>query len=278
MSVSAKKLRLNRIFHGRSHGVLVVAFDHPLVLGPIPGTEDAAGQIRRFVNAGCDGILLSPGMLRHCADALLAPAMPGIIARIDWSTIWGAPETMAQKQARSRLLARPEEALRLGADAVITYLVVGTGDPEFEAGEIARTAEVARECETLGMPLIVESLARGPKVQDYRDPQWLKLHTRMAAELGADAIKTDYSGNVASMASVVKDCPIPILVLGGSKTGSDEDALQTVREIAQSGAAGVFFGRNVFQARDVESFLTKARSALKVAEGQRPAASGSTGQ
>lgn len=271
--MSAKKLRLNRIFHGRRHGILVVAFDHPLVLGPIPGTEDAAGQLRRFVTAGCDGLLVSLGILRHCADALLVPSMPGIIARIDWSTIWGAPETIAARQARSRLLARPEEALRLGADAVITYLVVGTGDSEFEAEEIARTAQVARECESLGMPLIVESLARGPKVQDYRDPQWIKYHTRIAAELGADAAKTDYAGNVASMSAVVKHCPIPILVLGGSRTGTDEEALQTVREVTQAGAAGVFFGRNVFQSTNVEQFLMKVRSALGDAEGKRPAAS-----
>ncbi|HJT01792.1 MAG TPA: hypothetical protein VJ756_22050 [Terriglobales bacterium] len=260
--MSAKKLRLNRIFHGRRHSVLVVAFDHPLVLGPIPGTEDAPGQIRRFVKAGCDGILLSLGILRHCADALLVPAMPGIIARIDWSTIWGAPESITGKQARSRLLARPEEALRLGADAVITYLVVGTGDSEFEAEEIARTAQVARECEALGVPLIVESLARGPKVQDYRDAKWIKQHTRLAAELGADLIKTDYAGNVAAMAAVLKDCPIPVLVLGGGRTGSDEEALRTVREVAHAGAAGVVFGRNVFQATDVEGFLASVRVAL----------------
>ena len=273
--MSAKKLRLHRIFRGRRHGVLVVAFDHALVLGPIPGTEDAAGQIRRFVSAGCDGILLSLGVLRHCAESLIAPSMPGIIARIDWSTIWGAPETLASKQARSRLLARPEEALRLGADAVITYLVVGSGDSEFEDQEIARTAQVARECETLGVPLIVESLARGPKAEDYRDPHWIKYHTRIAAELGADVIKTDYTGSVAGMTGVVKDCPIPILVLGGSRAGSDEQALQVVREIAQSGAAGVFFGRNVFQATDLEGFIAQARAALATPPAQRPAASGS---
>jgi DhnA family fructose-bisphosphate aldolase class Ia len=265
--VNAKRLRLNRIFHGRSHGVLVVAFDHPLVLGPIPGTEDPSGQIRRFVRAGCDGILLSLGILRHCADSLLAPAMPGIITRIDWSSVWGAPETIAAGQARSRLLARPEEAMRQGADAVITYLVVGTGDSEFEAQEIARTAQVARECESLGMPLIVESLARGPKVRDYRDPEWLKRHTRLAAELGADVVKTDYAGNVPAMSAVVKDCPIPILVLGGSRTGSDDDALQTVREIGQSGAAGVLFGRNVFQSANIEKFLASACSALDGGQG-----------
>lgn len=270
MTESAKKLRLNRIFRGRRHGVLVVAFDHPMVLGPILGTEDAAGQIRRFVTAGCDGLLLNLGILRQCADALLVRDMPGLIARIDWSTIWGAPETIAAGQGRSRLLARPEEALRLGADAVITYLVVGTGDSEFEAEEMARTAQVARECESLGMPLIVESLARGPKVKDYRDPQWIKHHTRLAAELGADAVKTDYAGSVASMSAVVKDCPIPILVLGGSRTGTDEDAVRMVREVTQAGAAGVFFGRNVFQSNNIEKFLTKVRSALGNAERKRP--------
>jgi DhnA family fructose-bisphosphate aldolase class Ia len=276
VTVSAKKLRLNRIFHGRRRGILVVAFDHPLVLGPIPGTEDAAGQLQRFVSAGCDGLLVNLGILRHCADALLVASMPGIIARIDWSSIWGDPESITAKQARSRLLARPEEALRLGADGVITYLVVGTGDSEFEAEEIARTAQVARECESLGVPLFVESLARGPKVKDYRDPEWIKYHTRIAVELGADVVKTDYAGSAPSMSSVVKDCPVPILVLGGSRMGTDDEAVQTVREVAQSGAAGVFFGRNVFQSTNIELFLRKVRSALGDAEGERPSASSAT--
>lgn len=62
--MSAKKLRLNRIFHGRRHGILVVAFDHQLVLGPVPEKEDAAGQFRRLVSAGCDGLLVNMGILR----------------------------------------------------------------------------------------------------------------------------------------------------------------------------------------------------------------------
>ncbi|HLK33231.1 MAG TPA: hypothetical protein VKT29_09090, partial [Terriglobales bacterium] len=57
-------------------------------------------------------------------------------------------------------------------------------------------------------------------------------------------------------------CPIPILVLGGSRQGSDEEALEIVRSAALAGAAGVFFGRNVFQAADMNSFLQRARSVL----------------
>jgi DhnA family fructose-bisphosphate aldolase class Ia len=145
-------------------------------------------------------------------------------------------------------------------------MVVGTGDSHFESKEIERTADVARECERIGMPLIVESLARGKNVHNPGEPQWLNLHTRMAAELGADAVKTDYTGDLISMRSVVEGCPIPILVLGGSRHGSDDEALQAVGNAVLAGAAGVFFGRNVFQAADMESFLRRARSVLDGSE------------
>jgi DhnA family fructose-bisphosphate aldolase class Ia len=87
----------------------------------------------------------------------------------------------------------------------------------------------------------------------------------MAAELGADTVKTDYSGDIASMRSVVEKCPIPILVLGGSRHASDKHALDVVRDVAASGAAGVFFGRNVFQADNMSRFLEQARAALDAA-------------
>jgi fructose-bisphosphate aldolase, class I len=64
------------------------------------------------------------------------------------------------------------------------------------------------------------------------------------------------------MRSVVENCSIPILVLGGSRQGSDQDALEAIRNAVLAGAAGVFFGRNVFQAADMEGFLHQARSIL----------------
>ena len=92
------------------------------------------------------------------------------------------------------------------------------------------------------------------------------LHTRMAVELGADAIKTDYSGDPASMRSVVDDCPISMLVLGGSRQASDAGALEVVRGAVAAGAAGVFFGRNIFQAPNMGSFLQQARAILQGVE------------
>jgi DhnA family fructose-bisphosphate aldolase class Ia len=266
LSDCGKKVRLCRVLGGAGHRALVVAFDHALVLGPIPGTEDPLGQIRRFAEAKVDAVLLNLGLIRQFADSSLDGPLPALIARIDWTTVWSAMSNNGNGELRSSLLARPEDALRHGADAVLTYMVVGTGDADFESKEIARTAEVARECERIGIPLIVESLARGKGVENPGEPRWLNLHTRMATELGADAVKTDYAGDPISMRSVIEGCPVPILVLGGSRQGSDEEALDVVRNAALAGAAGVFFGRNVFQAADMGLFLQQARSVLNGTE------------
>jgi DhnA family fructose-bisphosphate aldolase class Ia len=250
------------VLGGLRHRALIVAFDHALVLGPIPGTDDPLGQIRRFAEAQVDAILLNLGLIRRFADSLFSGPLPALIARIDWTTVWSAISNNGKGELRSSLLARPEDALRQGADAVLTYMVVGTGDLDFESKEIARTAEIARECERIGIPLIVESLARGRSVENPGEPKWLKLHTRMATELGADAVKTDYTGDANSMRSVIEGCTIPILVLGGSRHGSDDEALEVVRSAAHAGAAGVFFGRNVFQAPNMELFLRQVRAVL----------------
>lgn len=115
----------------------------------------------------------------------------GLIARLDWTTAFNDGAKTIAHGFRSRLVAHPEDALQSGADAVITFLVVGSGDAEFERTEVERVGSLARECERVGLPLVVESLARGAQVQNPREPKWLMLHTRMAAELGADIIKTE---------------------------------------------------------------------------------------
>ena len=72
------------------------------------------------------------------------------------------------------------------------------------------------------------------------------------------------------MRSVVEGCPIPILVLGGRRQASDADGLEVVRGVVTAGAAGVFFGRNVFQAANMSSFLQQARTILDETDDLQP--------
>jgi DhnA family fructose-bisphosphate aldolase class Ia len=262
VSQYGKDIRLRRILRP-TRGTLVVAFDHPLVLGPIPGTRQPANQIATFIDGHADALLLNFGNFRFLRDAAPdSPNLPGLIARLDWTTALGTADKNPIPGFRSCLLARPEDALRAGADAVITFLVIGSGEPDFERNEIRRVGMVARECEKLGVPLIVESLARGKDLRGPQDPEWLLLHSRIASELGADIIKTEFTGDPTTMRQVVEACPIPILVLGGTRTGSDEDILAVTLDIVSSGAAGVFFGRNVFQAKNIPDLMHRLQAVL----------------
>lgn len=242
----------------------MVAFDHAVVHGPIPGTINPASQIARFLEGKADALLLNLGNFRYVADAAnnSSTFIPGLIARLDWTTALGTAPINPAEQFRSSLVGHPEDAVRAAADAVITFLVLGSGDVDFERGEVQRVSRIARECEQLGMPLIVESLARGKNVRNPHDPAWLKLHSRVAAELGADVVKTEYTGDSATMQEVIDACPIPILVLGGTRTGSDDDILKVTQGIVQSGAAGVFFGRNVFQAENIPNLMQRLHAVL----------------
>jgi DhnA family fructose-bisphosphate aldolase class Ia len=90
-----KRIRLNRILRA-GRGTMVVAFDHAIVHGPIPGTIDPARQIQRFADAQADAILLNFGTFRYFAQLLSPPSVPGLIARLDWTTaLGGAPKTSA---------------------------------------------------------------------------------------------------------------------------------------------------------------------------------------
>jgi DhnA family fructose-bisphosphate aldolase class Ia len=262
MSETGKAIRLNRIFPGAGKRALIVAYDHAMMLGPIPGTENPSVGLKAFVDGQVDGVLISPGTLQRCATTLLVPNPPAILLRIDWTNLWFRASASSSGAYRTRLVAAVEDAVRFGADAVLTYMFMGSGDPEMEADEVAKNGEVARECERLGMPHIMESMARGREVPDPSDPKWVRLHTRIASELGADLIKTDYTGDPESMRAIVKSCPTPLLLAGGPRKDNDESALELIRGAATAGAAGVIFGRNIFQSSDVGAFLARARTLL----------------
>jgi DhnA family fructose-bisphosphate aldolase class Ia len=109
--------------------------------------------------------------------------------------------------------------------------------------------------------MIVETLASGKDVSNQTSPEWIKLHTRIALELGADVLKTEYTGDVDSMRNVIQTCPAPILVLGGARK-PENGGMDIVKGAVAAGAAGLFFGRNVFQAPDIAECLRELRAAL----------------
>ncbi|NDJ87461.1 MAG: fructose-bisphosphate aldolase [Chloroflexi bacterium] len=251
-SNTGKTIRLGRVLDPKSERAAVVAFDHGVHLGAIPGTLTPGQTLETLAAAGADAFLVSPGVAREFASVFAGRGAPGLVLRLDWTNRWRDEATaLGNPEGHGRLIGSVEDAARLGADAVLVYMFIGYEDPDVEARQVADVAQVAQACETLGIGCIIEPMPRGSRVGDnpYRS-DYIALGARMACELGADILKTDYSGNSQTFTQVIAASFRPVLIAGGPKTESLREALDMVHGALAAGAAGMFIGRNVFQAPD----------------------------
>jgi DhnA family fructose-bisphosphate aldolase class Ia len=73
---------------------------------------------------------------------------------------------------------------------------------------------------------------------------------RQAAEMGADYVKTFYTGAPETMRSVVEGATVPVIILGGERAPDEETLLRQVSDAFSAGVAGVAFGRNIWSHPD----------------------------
>jgi DhnA family fructose-bisphosphate aldolase class Ia len=148
----------------------------------------------------------------------------------------------------TRLVSSVEEAIRLGADAAICYLFIGQHDLSRETRSMTNAALAAAEARRWGLPLVIEPMAaRGGRLDPFAAAT-VAMNTRMAVEIGADVVKTDWPRDVAAFATVVDAAAeTPILIAGGARTGDDRETLRMVDAILRAGADGILFGRALFQ-------------------------------
>jgi DhnA family fructose-bisphosphate aldolase class Ia len=150
-------------------------------------------------------------------------------------------------------VATVEEALKMGADGVSIHVNVGAED---ESHMLYTLGEVSRHCQEWGMPLLAMMYPRGKKIKDEYSEEYIAHAARVGAELGADIVKTNYTGDPDSFSRVVEGCPVPVVIAGGPKVESELDLLRMVEGAISSGARGVAIGRNVFQ-HDSPALITR---------------------
>jgi fructose-bisphosphate aldolase/2-amino-3,7-dideoxy-D-threo-hept-6-ulosonate synthase len=109
------------------------------------------------------------------------------------------------------------------------------------------------------MPVLAMAYARGPGIEGD-EPEALGHAVRLAEELGADIVKTGYSGDAESFQHVVESTRLPVVIAGGAR-GSDHQTLEKVRGTMDAGGAGISMGRSIFQHDDPEA-ITRAVSAV----------------
>ncbi len=231
-----KAIRMERIIDRNSQKSVIVPMDHGVTVGPIEGLADMRTTISKVVSGGANAILMHKGMVR--AGHRGTGQDVGLIIHLSAGTSL-SPDPNAKE-----LVCTVEEAIKLGADAVSIHVNIGA---ETDREMLRQFGLVSERCMFWQMPLVAMVYTRGPKVRDEYDVENAKLAARAGAELGADIVKVVYTGSPQSFREVVNGCPVPVVIAGGPKMGSDEEIFRMVEGALEAGAAGVSIGRNAFQ-------------------------------
>lgn len=237
--MQGKSIRMERIINRSTGNAVIIPMDHGVTVGPIKGIKSVKAMADMVASGGADAAVVHKGAAvfghRGYGRDL------GLIIHLSASTSLGPDPN------NKVLVATVEEALKLGADGVSIQVNVGAED---EGNMLATLGETSRRCQEWGMPLLAMMYPRGRKIKDEYSPEAVAHAARVGAELGADMVKTSYTGDPDSFSIVIESCPVPVIIAGGPRVESEMDLLRMVECAIGAGARGVAIGRNVFQAED----------------------------
>lgn len=232
---------------------LVVAMDHARTHGAIEGLEDPGAVIEAAVEGGADAVMTTFGVAKRYRDQL-SGRIPTII-RLDGGPSLYREDWLAYTEWS--LLHSVEDALLLGADGVVVMAFVGI-PVELETYRIV--AKVAGECLRTNLPLVVEALpCPSERIPDPKTPEAMASAARLGFEHGADLIKSYYTEDFRR---VTDNCPVPVLIAGGPRMETVEETLQVVHDATEAGAAGVVFGRNIWQSGNTRGMIQALKSII----------------
>jgi 2-amino-4,5-dihydroxy-6-oxo-7-(phosphonooxy)heptanoate synthase len=233
MPLTGKSLRLARLSRPADGRFLFIPLDHSVSDGPIASVTGFTKLVRNVTAGGADGIVVHKGRARMIPPILLTQC--ALVVHLSASTAY-SPDTNAKV-----LVGDVEEAVRLGAEAVSVHVNIGS---DTETAQLADLGVVAAACDRWGIPLMAMVYPRGPRISDPAEPGLLAHVVNIAADLGADIVKTVLASPVERMAEVVASSPLPIVVAGGA--GTEKSLFEFARSALAVGCRGLAVGRRVF--------------------------------
>ena len=246
-----KAMRLKRVIDPAGVSI-ICALDHgmtsPTFLEPL---ADIATRAAETVAGGANVIMMSKGMIRVAEPAFSPVTSLALLLSASGNPGGDRPEIVQ--------IAEVEEALVLGADAVVLFTALG-GDTE--PGMIDILASVGRESAALGMPFIAEAefpttYATVEELKQQYGFEYLRRNVRLCAELGADIVKTNWPGDPEFFGKLVEAANgIPVVLAGGSRL-EDGELLGRMQVAVEAGAIGCSVGRNIFMHESPEA-ITRA--------------------
>jgi len=242
-----KHIRLNRLFAHPSGRLCSVAVDH-LINYKFERLPQPLRRIRETLDQIVAGAPDAVTMHRGVAASAWMPHA-GKVPLILQSALVRPDDTCHE------LLTSPEDAVRLGADAIaVAGFVRGATEGRF----MKTVARVVRDVAPYEMPVMAHMYPRrfdGNEVAISFDPEDVAWAARCALECGADVIKTAYCNDVAAFGEIVSQTPVPIVAAGGPKKETLAEWLAMLQETVQAGARGATVGRNVWAAENITATL-----------------------
>ncbi len=220
--------RLARVFRPATGRTVMLAIDHGYFQGPTSGLERVDLSIVPLLPYA-DALMTTRGMIR---STIPPAAAPPIVLRAS-----GGPSVL-RELSNERIAVGMEDAVRINACAVAVQVFIGA---EHETQSVRNMTRLVDAGQRHGIPVLAVT-AVGRELT--RDARYLRLATRICAELGAHVVKTYYCE--PDFDTVAAACPVPVVMAGGKKL-PERDALTMAYRAIEEGAAGVDMGRNIFQ-------------------------------
>lgn len=251
-----KKKRLTNIFRQKNNTrSLIVPVDDLLISGITNQFVDYKTKIKHLESSPFDAIIGYPGFFKQFYKNLQNKSW---IVNLTTSTTFG-------NHTKKDLTIDINQALRLNADAVAVHVNVSSPNESLMLENLARVSNL---CETYGLPLLaivyVRTIDKHGNDYNYLDvksnspekyTEMISHACRIAVELGADIIKTNYTGSIKTFTNVIDSVgDVPILIAGGEKV-SEDNAIIMAQDALKAGASGICFGRNTFGRNNIPSFL-----------------------
>jgi 3-hydroxy-5-phosphonooxypentane-2,4-dione thiolase len=243
------KNRLSRIFNPKSGKTVMLAIDHGYFQGPTTGLERVDVTILPLLPYA-DTLMLTRGILR----TIIPPDFDkGIVLRAS-----GGPSIL-NELSNEQIAIDIDEAIRLNVSAMAVQVFIGGQMETQSVHNMTRLVDMGNRygIPTLGVTAVGKEMAR--------DAKYMRLASRIIAELGVSYVKTYYVPE--DFDTVVAACPVPIVIAGGKKL-PELEALTMAYNAIQDGAAGVDMGRNIFQSEAPVAMIKALRKVVH--EGEKP--------
>lgn len=247
-----KQRRLKNIL-GDENKCIIVPLDDNLISGPQTTIDTIIKKIHQIESANPNAILAFPGTLA-CIENSSIPKILNLTA-----------STIRSHHTKKVLTFSLEYALKMAVDAIAVHINITSN---YEAEMLETFGKVSEVCDTYGMPLLAIIYPRGENElgdQNYTDlkdcdnekyTELVSHCVRIAFEMGADIIKTQYTGTVNSFKSVVQSASGRPVVIAGGGMMEPRALFQMIAGAMDAGAAGVSIGRNVFGRIDSEKMIS----------------------